>query len=50
MQQIWVQSIVVPEVVLIILALPMSLNHVEHHTGEAESDIGPEDGTDHVEP
>ena len=50
MQKIWVQSIVVPEVVLIILAGPMPLNHEEHHTGKTESDVGPEDGTDHVEP
>ncbi len=49
-QQIGVQSIVVPEVVLVVLALPMSMDHVVEEPRHSGEDVRPEDGAQHVEP
>ena len=55
MKEIWVESIVVPEVMLVILTEvsawePVSLNHVAKASEESESDVSPEDGSHEVEP
>ena len=50
MQQIRVQGVVVPEVVLVVLTLPVSINHVVEETSHPEADVGPEDGPGEVEP
>ena len=49
-QKIRVQSIVVPEVVLVILALPVSVNHIVKESAHSEKDVGPEDRSGEVEP
>mmetsp|Transcript_29272 Transcript_29272/g.39571 ORF Transcript_29272/g.39571 Transcript_29272/m.39571 type:complete len:230 (-) Transcript_29272:39-728(-) len=48
-EEIWVQSIIVPEVVKIILTSPVSCDHVVHEFGHSVADIGPEDRSQHVE-
>ena len=50
MQEIGVQSVIVPEVVLVILALPMSVNHEVEELGHASADVDPEDGAQQIEP
>ena len=55
MEEIWVESIVVPEVMLVILTKvsawePVTFNHVAKASEESESDVSPEDGSHEVEP
>lgn len=50
MEEIRIQSVVVPEVVLVILALPVAVNHEVEEARHAERDVSPEDGTQQVEP
>ena len=50
MKHVWVEGIIVPEVVLVIISFPMAVNHVVEETGHSHEDVGPEDGTRHVKP
>ena len=49
-QQIGVQSVVVPEVVLVVLALPVPVDHVVEETSHTSADVDPEDRAQKVEP
>ena len=49
-QQIWVQSIVVPGVVHVVLASPVAFDHEENTSGKSETDVAPEDWSQQVEP
>ena len=50
MKHVWVEGIIVPEVVLVILSFPMAVNHVVEETTHTHEHVSPEDGSDHVEP
>ena len=49
MKQIGVQSVVVPEVVLVVLAFPVALNHKVQELSHSVSDVSPEHGSQQVE-
>ena len=49
-QQIGVERIVVPEVVLVVLAVPMPTNHVVEEACHSGADVSPEDRASQVEP
>ena len=50
MKHVWVERIIVPEVVLVIVSFPMAVNHVVEETAHAHEHVSPEDGSHHVEP
>ena len=50
MQQIGVERIVVPEVVLVVLAFPVPVDHEVEETGHSERRVSPEDRTRQIEP
>ena len=50
MKEIWIQSVIVPGVVRIILAFPMSLGHPPGGSGQTVCDIGPENWSKEIEP
>ena len=49
-QKIGVERVVVPEVVLVVFASPMPLDHVVQETRHSEANVGPEDRSEEVEP
>ena len=49
-QQIWIQSIVVPGIVHVVLALPVAINHEQDSLKESQEDVAPEDWSQQVEP
>ena len=49
-QEIWVESIIVPSVVRIVLALPMSLGHPPGGPSQTVGDVGPENWSQKIEP
>ena len=49
-KQIGVQGVVVPEVVLVVLALPVPVDHVVQETSHTRTDIDPEYWAHKVEP
>ena len=50
MKHVWVERIIVPEVVLVIVSFPMAVNHVVKETAHTHEHVSPEDGSHHVEP
>ena len=48
-QEIWVEGVIVPEVMLVILSSPMSFNHVVLEACHAEQDICPEECSNSIE-
>ncbi len=50
MEEIGVKSIVVPEVVLVVLAFPMPIDHVVQESAHSCEHVGPKDRSDEVEP
>jgi len=49
-KEIGVQGIVVPEVVLVVLAFPMAIDHVVQEARHACANVSPEDWAQHVKP
>ena len=49
-KHVWVECIIVPEVVLVIMSFPMAVNHVVEETAHSHEHVSPEDGSHHVEP
>jgi hypothetical protein len=49
-EEIGVKSIVVPEVVLVVFAFPVALNHEPKEFSHAVGDVSPEKRTSHIEP
>ena len=50
MKHVWIERIIVPEVVLVIVSFPMAVNHVVKETAHTHEHVSPEDGSHHVEP
>ena len=49
-QEIWIESIVVPSVMRIILAFPMSSSHPPHGSSQTVGDVCPEHWSQEIEP
>lgn len=49
-KEIWIESIIVPEIVRIVLAFPMSLGHVPGGSSETSEYVGPHNWSEQVEP
>ena len=50
MKHVWIERIIVPEVVLVIVSFQMAVNHVVKETAHTHEHVSPEDGSHHVEP
>ena len=50
MKHVWVEGIIVPEVVLVIISFPMAVNHVVEETAHSHEHVSPEDRSYHVKP
>ena len=50
MQKIGVEGVVVPEIVLVVLAFPVPLDHMVQETRHSEANVGPKDRSEEVEP
>ena len=49
-EHIGVESVVVPGVMKIVIAEPVLMDHENQSLGHAVKDVGPENGSQHVEP
>ena len=49
MEHVWVEGVIVPEIVEVILPLQVSLSGVVEVPRHSDADVGPEEGSDEVE-